>query len=83
MGTSFIVAILDAGSGRDAPRFRDCMMDRHWLSQIGRACAMQAELTALGLGCLGRGLDDALIKDRKAGFDCHSFCLIGPEGPVR
>lgn len=68
------MVILDAGSGRDAPRFRFGMMDSHWLSPMGRAGAMQAELRALDLG-----LDKALANDRKAGFNDNFFCSTGPE----
>lgn len=75
MGTSLLVVILDAGSGRDAPRFRLGKMDSHWLSPMGRPGAMQAELRALGLG-----LDEALANDRKAGFNNNFFCSTEPEG---
>lgn len=69
------MAILDAGSGRDAPRFRLGMMDSHWLSPMGRAGAMQAQLRARGLG-----LEKALANDRKAGFNDNFFFSTGPEG---
>lgn len=69
------MVILDAGSGRDAPRFRLGKMDSHGLSPMGRPGAMQAELRALGLG-----LDEALANDRKAGFNNNFFCSTEPEG---